>query len=511
MKLRKRVRAGLLAAAASAVLGGASCSKTPRRDSVTIALPYEVTTLDPHAAFTLSNLAILMNSYEALVSTDAEMRISPCLAERWENPDLETWIFHLRRNVRFHSGKLLDSRDVVYSFNRLLTRRDLQMSGYLISVRSVDALDPATVRIRTARPLAVLLNKTAGVAIVPDGSTDETLASKENGTGPYRIRRLGTDSIELERNDLYWGPRPAFRTATYRLATDPPRALALIRSRGANLVQCNSRAAAALARPRGRFRIVRRPDLFLKHLAYELGREFTPGVSGGRNPFRDIRVRRALDLAIDRDALVAALPAPAAPASQLAPPFVFGFDPSIVTPRPDRPEAKRLLKEAGYPNGFDVQFDVRRIFEPAATLVAAQLAAVGVRANLHVYSDREFSGLAVPGAKTLILDRFGCTTGDIGDIFDNVVHSADAARHFGIFNSAGYSNREIDRQIEESAGIMNTGARREALQKIVRRVMDDLVLLPLYVDEDIYAVDRSLDWRPRNDGMVLAAEIHPAG
>ena len=510
MSFPKWARAGVLAAAASAALAGSSCTERPRNDSLTIALPYEVTTLDPHAAFTLSNLAILLNSYETLVSTDAEMHLVPCLAERWENPDQVTWIFHLRRNVRFHSGKLLDSRDVAYSFNRLLRRRDLQMSGYLIYIQSVEALDPETVRIRTTRPLAVLLNKTADVAIVPDGSTDEKLAAGEDGTGPYRLRRLQADSVRFERNERYWGAKPAFRAVTYRLAVNPARAIDLIRSGGANLVQCNSRAAARLAGPGGRIRVLRRPDLFLKHLAYDLGRETTPGVSGGRNPFRDIRVRRAINLAIDRDALAAGLPAPAVAASQLTPPFVFGFDPSITAPRPDPAEAKRLLKEAGYPHGFDVEFDVRRIFEPAAALVVGQLSAVGVRANLHVYSDRDFSNLAVPGAKTLILDRFGCTTGDISDILDNVVHSADAARHFGIFNLVGYANPEIDRLIEESAAITNTNARRSALQKIVGRVMADLVLIPLYVDEDDYALDRSLDWRPRNDGMVLAAEIRPA-
>ena len=509
MDFRKRVRAGLLAAAASAALATAACSKSGPRDALTIALPYEVTTLDPHAAFTLSNLAILMNSYEPLVSTDADMRLSPCLAEKWENPDLETWIFHLRPNVRFHSGKLLEARDVAYSFNRLLLRRDLQMSGYLIYIRSVEALDRMTVRIRATRPLAVLLNKTTGVAIVPDGATDEKLASGEDGTGPYRVRRLRPDSIEFVRNESYWGATPAFRTVTYRLATTPARALDLIRSGGAGLVQCNSREAAKL--PDALYRVVRRPDLFLKHLAYEMGRESTPGVPGGRNPFRDVRVRRALDLAIDRDALAAELPAPAVPASQLTPPFIFGFNPAVTARRPDRAEALRLLREAGYPHGFRVRFDVRRLFEPASVLVARQLAAVGIRADLRVYSDREFADLAEPGAKTLILDRFGCTTGDIGDIFDNVVHSPDAARHFGIFNSAGYSNPDIDRQIEESASLTNTDARRGALQKIVARVMDDLVLIPLYVDEDDYAFDRSLDWRPRNDGMVLAAEVRPAG
>ena len=508
--LRNSLRARALGALAAGLLAAASCAKRPSPEALTIALPSEVTTLDPHAPFTLSNLAILFNSYETLVATDAEMRLSPALAESWENPDLSTWIFHLRPNVRFHGGKPLEARDVVYSFQRLLSRRDLGMSGYLIYIRSVEAIDPATIRIRTNRPLAVLLSKMTGVAIVPDGSTDERLAAGEDGTGPYRVARFAPDAITFERDDRYWGERPAFRRVTYRLGVDPSAALRMIDRRTAGLVRCDSRQAAALAQRGRAFRMVRQPDLFLKHLAYELGKASTPGVSTPTNPFRDIRVRRALDLAIDREALVRDLPFPAVPASQLAPPFVFGFDPAIGRPRPDPAQARRLLAEAGYPGGFEVRFDVRRPFEPAARIVSRQLAAIGVRTVLTAYTDREFSTLALLGAKTLILDRFGCTTGDISDMLDNVIHSADAEHHFGIFNTVGYTNPGIDRRIEESAAITNTAARRSALQRIVGEVMDDLVVIPLYVDEDDYAVDRSLTWRPRNDGMVLAAEIRPA-
>ena len=507
---RNSFREGALAALAAGLLVAVACSKRAAPDSLTIALPSEVTTLDPHAPFTLSNLAILFNSYETLVTTDSEMRLSPALAESWENPDLSTWIFHLRRNVRFHDGRALEARDVVYSFQRLMSRRDLGMSGYLIYIRSVRAVDPATVEVRTNRPLAVLLSKMTGVAIVPDGSTDEKLAAGEDGTGPYRVARFTPGAITFERDGGYWGEKPAFRTVTYRLGVDPSDALRMIESRTAGLVRCDSRQAAAVAQRGRAFRIVRQPDLFLKHLAYELGEPSTPGVSTPSNPFRDIRVRRAIDLAIDRDALVRELPFPAVPASQLAPPFVFGFDPSITRRRPDPAQARRLLAQAGYPQGFEVRFDVRRPFEPAARIVASQLAAVGIRTVLTAYTDREFSTLALPGAKTLILDRFGCTTGDITDMLDNVVHSADAEHHFGIFNTVGYSNPEIDRRIEESAAITNTAARRTELQQIVDEVMDDLVLIPLYVDEDDYAVDRSLGWRPRNDGMVLAAEVRPA-
>lgn len=511
MPLRRFALAGIAGIAAlAAAAGSVSCVREPAPDRLTIALPHEVTTLDPHATFTLPNLAVLLNVYETLVSSDSEMRLAPCLAQRWENPDLTTWVFHLRPNVRFHGGKVLDSGDVVYSFDRLLRRRDLKMSGYLLYIESVEAVGPLAVRIRTTRPLSVLLNKISYVAIVPRGSEDARLAAGEDGTGPYRLVRFRPDAIELARNDRYWGARPFAREVTIRLGVAPDKARRLIENGGANLVQCNSRALLPPAGRPDRYRVVRQPDVFVRHLQYDLQRDSTPGVPGGHNPFRDIRVRRAINLAVDRNELVAALPSPASPASQLVPPFIFGFDPAIALPQPDLAQAARLLSEAGYPQGFDVRLDVRRHWEPAARNVARQLARVKIRADVRVYSDREFSEMDERGASSFSLEAFGCTTGDMSDILDNVLHSSDASHHFGLYNSAGYTSPEVDRLIEESAGIADPVARRSLLQKIDNLVMDDLVLIPLYLDEDVFAVDRTLSWHPRNDAMVLAADIAPA-
>jgi peptide/nickel transport system substrate-binding protein len=494
-------------------LGGCLACGRPRSGPASrldIALPYEVTTLDPHATFTLSNLAILFNFYETLVAFDPDMRLTPSLARSWENPDPETWIFHLRPDVRFHDGRALDSSDVKFSFDRLLRRTDLEMSGFLLSIERVDAVDPLTLRIRTRNPSAILLNKIAYVAIVPRDSTDAGLAGHVDGTGPYRLGRFRPDAIEMVRNDRYRGPRPYAAVATYRLDTPPERALERVRSGASELAQCNTRSALAPG-PRSSYRVLKTPDLFVKHLAYKFPSGASPPDAPDPRPFGDIRVRRAVDLAIDRDELAANLPAPAVPVRQLALPFIFGFDASLQAPRCDRAEAARLLTEAGYPRGFDVVFDVRRIFEPAAREVARQLARVQIRARIRVHSDLEFASVENRRAMAFFLDRFGCATGDASDILDNVVHTADPARHYGIFNTVGYSNPALDRLIEESGTIADPTPRRALLQTVVGKAMQDLVLIPLYADEDIYAMDRSLAWRPRNDGMVLAAEVHAGG
>jgi ABC-type transport system substrate-binding protein len=174
----------------------------PKRDFIHISVPYEFESLDPHIRNTFSNLTILSHFYEPLVTTDKDMKIVPSLASFWETPDPHTWIFHLRKGVKFHSGKPLDAEDVVYTFERLMKSDNLGISGYLFSITSVEALNPFTIRLRTKRPASIMLNKIRLILIVPRGVTDQTLAIQEDATGPYVLTYWNKGlSVEMTIND----------------------------------------------------------------------------------------------------------------------------------------------------------------------------------------------------------------------------------------------------------------------------------------------------------------------
>ncbi|MEW6366371.1 MAG: ABC transporter substrate-binding protein [Acidobacteriota bacterium] len=115
-------------------------------------MPYEIETLDPHAEAKLGNVSVLSNIYDPLVTTDAGMRVQPCLATSWETPNSQTWILHLRPSVSFHSGRSLRAADVLYSLNRVLHDSALGMSSTLVDVTRVRQIDDLTVEIRTSRP-----------------------------------------------------------------------------------------------------------------------------------------------------------------------------------------------------------------------------------------------------------------------------------------------------------------------------------------------------------------------
>jgi peptide/nickel transport system substrate-binding protein len=475
---------------------------------VRVATPYDLTTLDPHAVDWASHTGILANLYEPLVTMDAEMRLRPALAESWESPDPLTWVFHLRRGVTFHSGRTLSAADVVYTMHRLRTRSDLEMSTYLEGVTEVAAVDRDSVRLRTRAPTRVLLNKLVNVPMVREGS-GERLAWASDGTGPFRL--VGPwqrgKPLRLARYQGYWGKAPAVAAVEF----DPGQADALggLRAGRYQVVQCPSRAGTD--RDAARFLVQSADTLSVKFLGFDVARDTTPHCSLRANPFRQRSVRQAIHLALDRQQLSEDLSSDASPLAQGVPRFVFGFNPDLQAPVPDLGRARALLAAAGVGSGFSATLLTPAQLTETARLVAGQLAPLGIRLQVEAVSQEEHARRLAAGDGTVWLNRFSCATGDASDFLNDVLHSRDAPGHYGAFNDGGWASPELDRLIEASLGLEPPGTRLSALQHILSLAAEDLPVVALYEDREVFAVDRSLLWTPRRDGAILAAEMSPRG
>ncbi len=502
----------VLVAAALAALGLASCRREAPRPSGApfgISVPYEVGSLDPHRRDWASAFAVASHFYEPLVTVDANLGLVPALARRWENPDARTWLFEIRPGVRFHSGKPLTAEDVVYSFERLKAGRDLEIAGYASSVVSARALLPLVVELKTGAPNAVLLNALRFVSIVPAGSGFATMEASANGTGPYRLAAWKPgEEIDLVRNDDYWGERPALPRVVMRLARRPEEAARDFLEGRSQLVQLGARGVEEDLVKRAGVPLLRRTSLFTKYLGFDLD-----GVSGGSgmrpSPFLDRRVRQALHLAIDRAALTSRLSTHAVPASQLVPPLVFGYDPSLPPPSHDVDRARRLLAEAGYPGGLDATLHTRKRFEEPARLLAEILAPAGFRLTVLSLPDEEFFAAVEGHATELFFTRRGCPAGDLGNLLENTAHTFDPEKGLGMANDGRTSDPRLDALIEESSAILDTAGRSRALHALMRALMNDLTLVPLYFDEDVYALAKGYAWQPRADSYVLSQEVRP--
>jgi len=217
-----------------------------------------------------------------------------------------------------------------------------------------------------------------------------------------------------------------------------------------------------------------------------------------------------VQLALDRSRLAAELPSHAMAANQLVPRQVFGYNARLPEPRPDRERAKALLREAGFPNGFNTTLHTRQILGEAAEPVRRELHEVGIELEVVVLPDPEYFPGLQKHAFSLWLDRWSCTTGDAGELFENALHSSQPIRGLGVYNESAYVNPALDAAIEKMLVIEDLAKRRVALEDLMESVMRDLVWIPLYTDEEVWAVDRGFVWRPGSDYWLHLADVSAA-
>ena len=374
MKLSASLR---LLAAASLIWTCAACDRGPEESTssstsapqtVRVSQGSDILSLDPYLYLESPTLCVLHQVFDPLTDLDANAQLKPCLAEKWESTAPTEWIFHLRQGVKFHGGQALAADDVVFSVRRALDWPLSRLRSEIQTVTGVEAINDLTVRITTKVPDAILPLRLASILIMDKESAEPLvasgnearLASEANGTGPYRIASWTKDDrCALEANEQYWGGAPVVKRLEY-LATsnDQTRMAALERNEIDILVNIPPRMVEQAERMTG-YRVVKRSSMRLIYLGLDTGRDASPGVPGSPpNPLKDLRVRQAIAKAIDNRLIVEKIMAGnAAPADQLLPEGVVGYDPSIKLERPDREGAKRLLREAGYTKGFDVRLD----------------------------------------------------------------------------------------------------------------------------------------------------------
>jgi peptide/nickel transport system substrate-binding protein len=491
-----RDRRRALSMVAVACIAAAGCARRAAApDLLTIGVPYEIGTLDPHAEDTVSSSALLGNVYEPLVSVDGDLKSEPCLATSWGSSDAGVWMFHLRLGVRFHSGRPLTARDVVYSLKRLQANEAFYNRVHLGDVAEVTALEDSTVVIRVGGPKRNLLNSLRSAAIVPEGATETSLESAPDGTGPYRIDAWERGkTLRLRRNTSYWGRAPSLPEVEYRLGQSPDEAAAGLVAGRFGFAQIGSRKAESAVTVLPRVVVLHRESLFVHSLVFDPCPDQDPRCWERSKPFRDRRVRQAFDLAVDRRALVEPLPYDTVPAAEIVPRFVFGFDPGIEPATHDPERARGLLKEAGFGSGIAVRLLTRRILEQTASLLKEQLAVVGIDVAIQALPDAEFFAAEERREAPVYLDRSACSTGDAGEVLK-------------AFARSGRADPDLRSAIAKSEEIEEVGERRMALQGLVRRVTTDLAMVPLYGSQDVYGLDRSLAWKPRMDGLIHAADI----
>lgn len=462
--------------------------------AVRIAVHSAPLSFDPHLQNEVLTAQVLANLYDGLTEFDRESRIVPALAAEWTNPDERTWVFRLRPGVRFHDGRALAAADVVASLERARRHPGTGLASYLVEVASIREVDPGTVEVRTERPFAALLGKLAQVSIVPRDAPARI--ERPVGTGSYRLLSAGGDRIDLEPFPSDWRKRGELPRLSFLVAADPQRRLQLLLGGEADVVADLPGAAAEGLKGSDCCREVAQPGSTVEYLR----------LSPLFPPFRDARVREAVALAVDRARYVeAAHRGRAQPVGQLVVPGVFGYAPDLRAGPRDLGRARRLLADAGYPEGLDVVLE----FRPGrhGAILAAQLAEAGIRSTPRESPWTELHPRIRNGEVGFYFGGVVAQTADASDVLDGFVHTRDEARGYGITNHSRYSNPRADELIEKAAASLDMTRRRELLQEAMRVVMADRWLIPVAGLWEVYGASRRVRFEPRLDMRLLGREI----
>ena len=493
-----------------------------------IGLSADVTTLDPHFVAAQPNLTVGQHIFDGLVRIDERGRVAPGIAASWSTPDPLTWDIRLRPGVRFHDGSELTAEDVVYSLERPLSIKGSPggYAAYVKPIVSKQIVDRHTVRLKTGAPYGPLLQDLALVLIVSKRAAEK--ADSEDfdsgkaaiGTGPFKLVRFARgDRVQLARHDAYWGGKPAWDTVTLRIVpSDPTRTAALLAGEldaienvpTADLPRLKKSTAHRLAQTVS-WRTI------LLHL--DQHRTSPPGVTDkngkplAANPFKDVRVRRALSKAIHRPAIAErVMEGLAMPAGNVVSPSVIGHDPAVKPEGYDPDGAKKLLAEAGYPNGFALTLSApnnRYINdEQVAQTVAQMFSRVGVSTRVDAMPLSVYFGKARDAQFGVALLGWGTLAADLG--LRSLAVTPNADKGYGAWNWARYSNPELDKLVEQSLATVDPARRETAARAASALAARDVAVIPIHYQIVTWAMRNGLDYTARTDEFTFAHHFRPA-
>ncbi|MFH5927296.1 ABC transporter substrate-binding protein [Roseomonas xinghualingensis] len=505
-------------------------AQAPNGPALTIGVGAPPTSMDPHFHNIGPNNAITMHVFDGLVVRDGQAQARPALAESWRVLSETEWEFRLRRNVRWHDGKPFTADDVVFTFERVpnVAGSPGSFGGFLRFVEKVDVLDPHLIRVRTRRPNPLLPLDLASVSIIArhvNGVATEDYNSGRAavGTGPYHlVSYAANDRAVFKRNPDWWGGAEPWETVNYRfLANDASRTAALLSGDVDMIDQIPTSDLSKLRRdPRVTVNeIVSLRTMFMTpNHGPEGGHPHVTDTRGAplpKNPFLDARVRQALSLAINREALAShVMEGAAVPTGQWLPEGAFGYNPAV-RPDPFDPDAaKQLLAEAGYPAGFHITVltpNDRWPNDARVTQAVAQMwTRVGVRTAVEALPFAAFVQRRSRHDVPMSLSAWGSATGEASNYLVNIVNTANREHLTGANNLWRHSDPAMDELTALASAAMDDASREALWHKAVERYALERPYIQLLQLTTSWATRRGLRYAPRMDERTVAMGVRTA-
>ena len=461
-----------------------------------VAIPWTPENLDPTMNLSSLRSQVGVSVFDSLVGRDTDGKIVGELAESWRALDDRTWQLKLRRGVTFHNGEPFNAEAVRFTFQRVLNPEQKSPNRATVSeVERVDVVDDLTVNLVLRAPYAPFLARLIDFPMVPPKYTAEKgnqgLALRPVGTGPFRfVELVKDDHMIVEAFDKHWRGQPRIKRIVFKPIPEPFTRAAALRNGEVDLITTVPPTLVGELDKVAGVRVQRVPSTWQIYL----------GLNAFKKPLSDVRVRQALNYATDVDAIIKNVMD--GNGRRLEGPFtpnVFGFDPSVKGYAPDPARARRLLAEAGYPDGVEVTLDAPagryQGDKEIAEALGGQWQKAGFRPKVHVAEwgayFKKYLGKQMQDAYLLGL---GGPMQDADELYNLV-----SSKGRGLY----CKNERVDELFDQGRATTDPTRRRKVYADLARAMIEDATWVFLMQQVDIYATRDRLVWTPRPDQWLL--------
>ena len=513
-----------LALLAGLALAPVAQAQQPAFQTLRVANQGDVLSLDPHSLNEAVQLSFLNNVYESLVTRDRQLRVGPSLATAWRLKSPTVWQFDLRKGVTFHDGAPFGADDVVFSLDRARGEGS-DVRSQLATIKEVRKTGPYQVEIETAVPNPILPDVITNILILNKKWAETNNATRPvdrrrglenaasfraNGTGPFRVRKRqpGVRTV-IARNAGWWGRHETNldEVVFLPIANDGTRVAALITGE-VDLIDPVPLQDMQRVKERAGRTILQAPEARIIFLGFDQQRDELIGSSvKGKNPFKDIRVRKAFYQAIDIDSIASrVMRGLARPTGAMINDGIRGFSPDMEKRLPYDPEAaRRLLAEAGYPAGFEVpmQCPNDRYANDAeiCQAVAANLARINVRVRLQTEPKATYFPRALKREVSFFMLGWSPAGFDAHNLLFTVLATPAGAQ--GQWNFGAYSNRQLDELTARIQTETNEDQRNRMIKEALALHANDVGHIPLHQQMVTWGMKSNIDAYQRADGFML--------
>jgi peptide/nickel transport system substrate-binding protein len=476
----------------------------------------DIISMDPYARQETTLLSFASNIYEPLIQRDRKLKLEPALALEWANTAPTIWRFKLRQGVKFHDGTPFTAEDVVFSYERAKTSQVAPIVGTFKEVRKIDDY---TIEVETTKPDPIvpeeitdwfMMSKAWSVAnhaekmAEPAKNEDNFAVRNANGTGPFMLKSREHEVKTVLVNNPNWWAKPEHNLTEVvftRVANASTRVAALLSGELDMIYTVPPQDIERLKKTPG-IKVLQTPELRTIYLGFDVARdELTQSSVKGKNPFKDLKVRKAFYQAIDEEAIkTKVMRGFATPTALMIGPGVNGFEEGLNQRFPfDPAAAKKLLAEAGYPDGFEVAMDCpndRYVNdEDICIAVVSMLARIGIKANLLAQTKTKFfTKINYPNYDTPFY-MLGWTpaTYDVHNMLVSLLHSRTGSGGIGLVNEGGYSNPKLDDLIDRIQVETDSEKRAALVHEALAIVKEDVPTIPLHQQAVVWATRDNIE------------------